>query len=542
MAALAVGAAWAVLILAWDEGPFALTFDDAWYYFEIGGRIAAGEGSTFDGINETNGYHPLWMGVVVLFEIAGTEAMTTVRALLVLQALLWAAALALVATVVRGAGDDDWPRLRSRERTEASGACEWTVIGALVVVGLNPFVARMAVNGLESALVVVTGAALVAAAHRGPGTLVVDRSLRWRWGFGLLLALAFLARTDAVFTVATAGFAAGVEVRAHRRDGRDAAWSSVAPLLIPAGATTAAFLVVNQAAFGTPVQVSGLVKRADPTLTTVVVVGAAGALACWSLVRSAARRQRQAAGETTRLARTSAYTARTGWYGAAAALLAVYYQVLQTQRWLWYFAPLAVWVVGLLLVGVADLAEGAVVESRADTSPTRALFPVQLIVGIPLVAGLLLTARTFADPELRSIQLANRRAGEWISANLPDDAVLASWDAGVLGYFTDQPVVNIDGVVNSLAWYRATTEGPEAVGAFLDRAGVTHIANHGQPVEGQDPTVIDYVTRVHGAERADALELVERFPFIYSGATTGSGGRQSGRRELAVFVYALGPP
>ena len=37
------------------------TRDDAYYYFKVAQNISEGHGSTFDGINLTNGYHPLWM-------------------------------------------------------------------------------------------------------------------------------------------------------------------------------------------------------------------------------------------------------------------------------------------------------------------------------------------------------------------------------------------------------------------------------------------------------------------------------------------------
>ena len=35
--------------------------DDAYFYFKIANNIALGKGSTFDGLNYTNGYHPLWL-------------------------------------------------------------------------------------------------------------------------------------------------------------------------------------------------------------------------------------------------------------------------------------------------------------------------------------------------------------------------------------------------------------------------------------------------------------------------------------------------
>ncbi|MBE9046269.1 hypothetical protein IQ255_17960 [Pleurocapsales cyanobacterium LEGE 10410] len=43
------------------EALIAAFDDDAFYYFEVAQNIARGFGSTFDGINLTNGYHPLWM-------------------------------------------------------------------------------------------------------------------------------------------------------------------------------------------------------------------------------------------------------------------------------------------------------------------------------------------------------------------------------------------------------------------------------------------------------------------------------------------------
>jgi len=39
--------------------------DDAFYYFKIANNITQGMGSSFDGIAKTNGYHPLWMMILI---------------------------------------------------------------------------------------------------------------------------------------------------------------------------------------------------------------------------------------------------------------------------------------------------------------------------------------------------------------------------------------------------------------------------------------------------------------------------------------------
>ena len=40
--------------------------DDAYYYFLVARHLVSSGQSTFDGITLTNGYHPLWLGIVAL--------------------------------------------------------------------------------------------------------------------------------------------------------------------------------------------------------------------------------------------------------------------------------------------------------------------------------------------------------------------------------------------------------------------------------------------------------------------------------------------
>ena len=68
------------------------TRDDAYYYFKVAQNISEGHGSTFDGINPTNGYHPLWMLVCIpIFALARFDLILPLRILLVLLAGMRAA-------------------------------------------------------------------------------------------------------------------------------------------------------------------------------------------------------------------------------------------------------------------------------------------------------------------------------------------------------------------------------------------------------------------------------------------------------------------
>lgn len=71
--------------------------DDAYYYFKVAQNISEGRGSTFDGINPTNGYHPLWTLVCVpIFSLARFDLILPLRVLLVVMAALSVAAAILL--------------------------------------------------------------------------------------------------------------------------------------------------------------------------------------------------------------------------------------------------------------------------------------------------------------------------------------------------------------------------------------------------------------------------------------------------------------
>ena len=76
--------------------------DDAFYYFQVASRMAAGEFSTFDGITRTNGYHPLWLFLItpfywVLDKTAALFAIKSFEIMLVAGGVALAAGAARVA-------------------------------------------------------------------------------------------------------------------------------------------------------------------------------------------------------------------------------------------------------------------------------------------------------------------------------------------------------------------------------------------------------------------------------------------------------------
>lgn len=65
------------------------TRDDAYYYFKVAQNISEGHGSTFDGLNRSNGYHPLWMLVCIpIFALARFDVILPLRVLLLAMSAL----------------------------------------------------------------------------------------------------------------------------------------------------------------------------------------------------------------------------------------------------------------------------------------------------------------------------------------------------------------------------------------------------------------------------------------------------------------------
>ena len=73
------------------------TRDDAYYYFKVAQNISEGLGSTFDGINLSNGYHPLWLLVnIPIFSLARFDLILPLRILILVMGALHAGSAILL--------------------------------------------------------------------------------------------------------------------------------------------------------------------------------------------------------------------------------------------------------------------------------------------------------------------------------------------------------------------------------------------------------------------------------------------------------------
>jgi hypothetical protein len=442
--------------------------DDAFYYFAIARHIAAGLGPTFDGLAPTNGFHPLWLLLLV-------PLFAAVNALRVGSWTAVHLTLSLCALLDLGSGVLLWRLLR---RLGCPRGAHWATAAWF----LSPFTVLLSLRGLESALTVTLFAlwlTLVARAFDSgvgaralpPAAAPLQPGAGWGALVGAATGLAFLARTDnGPFLGFTLAIMTGAVLRA-RRD-----WARALRFLGAAGAV--ALLVAlpwflwNLAAFGTPWQVSGAVKLQNPQVFGHVP-GDPGSLLRF-LVAFVWVPAYFAAGETMKqrpafltiatvewvvLGALLPFLARACWrprtpalrrlvLGTAAYLLAhatVYALVLRSYV-VWY-ATVPTFTLVLLFAGVAaeDL-----LERR------RAALRIALAAAALLVAGGTY-AQYFAATRVRprGEEMVVRPILTKIARLAPGTRAVGVFNAGAAGYFAPEigpfTVVNLDGLVNNAA-------------------------------------------------------------------------------------------
>jgi hypothetical protein len=425
------------------------TFDDACYYFKIARNVAAGLGTTFDGLHATNGFQPLWLWMITpLFALVHGGPETMFRLCLALQVvLLWVAGLRLDATLAELV-----PR----------------PVRVLVSIAFVFLVFMPSVNGMETAVLVLS---LVLLFELGWRTQVFgEGSVAGAWRFGLLLGLVMLARLDMMFMAIAIGIAMlsgrlrqGERTRTLLRLGAMALGASV--IVMP-------YLLDNRIAFGAFVPISGLLKSSFPRITTYGTLldrlGLRGILhvvvAIAIFVRAALLLRTRDRSPGERFLDGALATA------ALALLLHVSYSLLFMKwaifRWhfLWYalFTTLAL-----------------AIPARRWFAPRGMLVRAPLFTAVAVVlvlAGVTELYRQDFRDEGFDWRYASYEAALWARGHTPPDAIFAMHDSGIFSFFSERRVINLDGLVNTLAYQAALRD--HRLTDYLARAGTRYVVKH----------------------------------------------------------------
>lgn len=381
--------------------------DDYFYYLNVASNIAQGRGSSFDGgLTTTNGYQPLFLWFLTGAFVLGADKADAIHIGLAIQAAAAAIASLLAYAWLARRGD------------------AWAGAGACGLLSVNLFFVLPTLTGFEMALALAAMLLAVTAWQMTAPPLLV----------GLLCGLSVLARVDTLVVPAVFG----VSLVLQRRP-RDLAWLG-AGLVIVAGP----YAIWNTVAFGHPLPDSGVIK-AHVRGVGAVLQAAATAVAAAPRVLIPGR-------AIDSLLQAAPFVASL----VGAIVLAL------CGRAAWQKENREIGAIALAL----SLSYLLLIDPQETGALVRYLFPVWAIAamlllrGCPALVVLLLLSAHAADlavyqrwdrstpPAPSFVGVAHALAPGAIAGALPAREVIGSFDAGALGYFSPNPVVNLDGLAN----------------------------------------------------------------------------------------------
>jgi len=427
---------------------YAYMVDDAFYYFETAANLAKLGKMSFDGITSSNGFHPLWLFLLVPIYWVGLSKETSLLAGLILADVISLAATLLLFWVLR-------------RRFNIFLAFGLTfMLFSLTLIPLQ--------YGLETAVLLGSFVALLAFFETRFQDPLSNVSYRDCGLLGLLLGFVILARLDHALFSATFVFLflifnwRSLLLVEERK--------KIALILSISAALVLPYLIYNFVTTGYFVPISGVIKGIwsqgalkEATLhktyfqakvESFVSILTEQKVSFWPLIGSifilwVVLARRKLASYKTLLPFILGPMMIFGYY-----IIFFHYPFNSP---LWYYPT--IWLAGLLAIGL-------VIDRMLDNFRLSAnvLYHGILIGGLIVILAFVVVAQINRQ---RSFLLWNRsgtfeesyKSLSWRSADYvreyvwsPGDdgkVVFASADAGVFGYLLDEPVVNLDGLINN---------------------------------------------------------------------------------------------
>jgi hypothetical protein len=390
--------------------------DDALFYLQIARNIAAGNGSTFNGVMETNGYHPLWMVCcAAVYGVFGHWPSLAIRVVVLIQQALSVGAVFFLFRTLRPL------------------AGKWALLGAAGF-GLYLFTGMFGSEAHINAFFCALSLWLVT--ERPVGA----RSRSGLFWIGLVCGLCVLARLDNLFYVAGLGlYAAWSEWNFPRRISRLFIIAAAAALPV------ALYVASNALYFDCWMPVSGAIKSSFPILHwNTHQLNLLGRIVAFVAV----------AGLTVPLWKCSA-----SWiaFASTGVLLHALYLVCFSRgvvNWSWYFVP------GVLLVSSVFSLLAATGSSRFLRSYSAAFCKatVSIVIALTVSRAWIKAYNQNAiapdNPLLIQPKLAEyswyAQMAVFLRDTLPAGSRIFVWDLpGIMAFLTDPAVVPRDGLVGN---------------------------------------------------------------------------------------------
>ena len=428
--------------------------DDASYYLQPALNFVTGYGSSFDGVNPTNGYQPLWFGTLVAFLKflpLGQMSLSDI----------WYAALLLQAAIA-GAFTACFCYFLNRFTQSPALA---VLFGFAPILLIPDRILNLLETPLQLLILSIVLIQLFNLLERPAYEDFRERLLL----LGISVGLLFLARTDGIFMLPALLLPFWIK---FRRNLRRLSWFAVPVLVIMGG-----YMALNYLHFGVLMPVSGAVKLDSFYRVLVQHPG-------WDFVLEKLRFifgpyeignppvkiliqlfafltplyliVRQVRGRILSNRQLILLGLGTFLLLKYLAYTTIYHNWRANSYWYWV-VDVVIWVVIAAAVARYYLARSKGADYGAIGRRT-----VPVVMGLAIIASVVIGSGTRAREPVKPVRdtsvlldLADFVASHEYFA----DKKLGAYNAGILGYFGGRQLANLDGLVNSPEFARLITAG-----------------------------------------------------------------------------------
>ena len=446
---LVVICSWLTIIWCWEPAFLTLTVDDSFYYFKTALNISEGHGASFDKLNITNGFHPLWMLILALLSYFVVQpSLIFVKIVLSLETLI----VFTAAVILNQTFESQKP----------------IFIRLFSFLCLNFYFFKVFVNGLESAILFLCISLALYRFHRS--LVKSDNSRKNLSILGVLAGLTGLARVDAVFFSATFCFLTSFTL--SHRDTNFRFTEFIKNLLvttISCGLVIGPYFLWNILVYGHITPVSASIKIGDATVNFRMSIVALGSIIALIIplvsLKKAGLFEKGSLGIRFSDHSLAVIASPLFSYAAFTILVNLGLRGIRIPE-IWYLSPIFASFVLLSACKYASLE----IATRTRLKKTFVL------------CFLIFTAITWSyrvNPATWVSYKAAMENGLWLRDNTSLRSLAAGWSCGIAAYFSDRQFINLDGLINS--WTYKTD--------YLDTAKTDVFIQQVQPVD----YVVDYL-------------------------------------------------
>lgn len=448
--------------------------DDTFFYFKIAKNIVNGVGVTFDGINPTNGFQPLWQVLLVpIFYFFKQNLILPLR-------ITWGIGIiinAIIAILL-------YKFCISRDLSRSTG-----LVTAFIWL-FFPFISMATVSGLESGLYALF---LMTILYYYPfDTPFHELKFRRKLILGALLGFTFLARLDAIFLIAIVALFIFVQknISVHRKI-RD-----TITILVPTALISFPYIIWNYINFDMFTPISGKVKHSW-TMNHIAEV---------STLSSPTEIFKRVLGSVLHItdprfslfisvlffAIIILYLYKKCWISKIkffllfCLLLFIFYNTYFFEQVSgWHFTPLYI----LFAIVLGIVYEEYFLKLLEKVGIAKESNKAAIGLAVAFTISLIFFSATYYYSQMDSSKNKYMLPhATWLKENTEKDAIIGCGNPGVIGYFSERKVIETGGLVNSPQFYRATQEG--TVAEYLAKLNTSYLTDYSLGEGGFEPNEI----------------------------------------------------